>query len=104
MAVLPARPERLLIPEQRHLLETFAGQIAAALERVQLAADRAELARKAEAESVRNSLLNAISHDLRTPLAVLVGASSSLVDGCAKLSATRRGASWRRRSTTRRGA
>jgi two-component system, OmpR family, sensor histidine kinase KdpD len=80
LAVLPARHERLLIPEQRHLLETFAGQIASALERVQLAADRSELARKAEAESVRNSLLNAISHDLRTPLSVLVGASSSLIE------------------------
>ena len=33
LAVLPSRPERLLIPEQRHLLETFAGQIASALER-----------------------------------------------------------------------
>jgi len=86
LAVLPARRERLLIPEQRHLLETFAGQIASALERVQLAADRSELARKAEAESVRNSLLNAISHDLRTPLAVLVGASSSLVEAPGSLS------------------
>ncbi len=86
LAVLPTRPERLLIPEQRHLLETFAGQIAAALERVQLASERAELARKAAAESVRNSLLNAISHDLRTPLAVLVGASSSLIEASGTLS------------------
>jgi two-component system, OmpR family, sensor histidine kinase KdpD len=86
LAVLPARSERLLIPEQRHLLETFAGQIAAALERVQLASERAELARKAAAESIRNSLLNAISHDLRTPLAVLVGASSSLIDASSSLS------------------
>jgi two-component system sensor histidine kinase KdpD len=86
LAVLPTRPERLLIPEQRHLLETFAGQIAAALERVQLGAERAELARKAAAESVRNSLLNAISHDLRTPLAVLVGASSSLIEASGSLS------------------
>jgi len=79
LAVLPSRPDRLLIPEQRHLLETFAAQIAAAIERIQLATEAAELARKAETESMRNSLLNAISHDLRTPLAVLVGASSSLV-------------------------
>jgi two-component system sensor histidine kinase KdpD len=79
LAVLPSRPDRLLIPEQRHLLETFAGQIAVAIERVQLAVDAAALARKAETESMRNSLLNAISHDLRSPLAVLVGASSSLV-------------------------
>jgi two-component system, OmpR family, sensor histidine kinase KdpD len=86
LAVLPSRQERLLIPEQRHLLDTFAGQIAAAIERVLLAADRADLARRAEAESVRNALLNAISHDLRTPLSVLVGASSSLADGAATLS------------------
>ena len=78
LAVLPARRDSLLLPEQRHLAETFAGQIAVAVERVQLAAESVELARKAETESMRNSLLNAISHDLRTPLAVLVGASSSL--------------------------
>ena len=86
LAVLPSRPDRLLIPEQRHLLETFAGQVAAAIERVQLVAERGELGRRAEAESVRNALLNAISHDLRTPLSVLVGASSSLVDATATLS------------------
>ncbi|HTR57541.1 MAG TPA: sensor histidine kinase KdpD [Casimicrobiaceae bacterium] len=86
LAVLPARPDRLLIPEQRHLLETFGGQMAAAIERIQLAAEAAEMARKAETESMRNSLLNAISHDLRTPLAVLVGASSSLVTDAERLS------------------
>jgi two-component system sensor histidine kinase KdpD len=86
LAVLPSRPDRLLIPEQRHLVETFAGQIAVAIDRVQLAAEATEFARKAETESMRNSLLNAISHDLRTPLAVLVGASSSLVDEAGKLS------------------
>ena len=46
----------------------------------------ATFARRAETESLRNSLLNAISHDLRTPLAVLVGASSSLVDQAGRLS------------------
>jgi two-component system sensor histidine kinase KdpD len=86
LAVLPSRPDRLLIPEQRHLIDTFAGQIAVAIDRVQLAKEATEFARKAETESMRNSLLNAISHDLRTPLAVLVGASSSLVDEAGKLS------------------
>ena len=86
LAVLPSRRERLLIPEQRHLLETFTGQVAAAAERVLLAADAAKLARQAETESLRNSLLNAISHDLRTPLAVLVGASSSLITDANRLS------------------
>jgi two-component system sensor histidine kinase KdpD len=85
LAMLPTRRDSLLLPEQRHLAETFAGQIAVAVERVQLAAESVELARKAETESMRNSLLNAISHDLRTPLAVLVGASSSLATDSERL-------------------
>jgi two-component system sensor histidine kinase KdpD len=78
LAVLPGNPRRVLLPEQRHLLETFAGQIALALERAQLA-EMAEAARVgAEAESLRNTLLASISHDLRTPLSVIAGAASAL--------------------------
>lgn len=80
LAVEPSHRRRLLLPEQRHLLETFAGQIALALERAGLA-DEAERARvAAETESLRNTLLASISHDLRTPLAVIAGASSALND------------------------
>jgi two-component system sensor histidine kinase KdpD len=80
LAVEPSHRRRLLLPEQRHLLETFAGQIALALERAALAeeAERARVA--AESESLRNTLLASISHDLRTPLAVIAGASSALCD------------------------
>jgi two-component system sensor histidine kinase KdpD len=78
LTVEPSHRRRLLLPEQRHLLETFAGQIALALERAALAeeAERARVA--AETESLRNTLLASISHDLRTPLAVIAGASSAL--------------------------
>jgi len=78
LAVRPANPRRVLLPEQSHLLETFAGQIALALERAQLseAAERARIA--AESESFRNTLLASISHDLRTPLAIMAGAGSTL--------------------------
>jgi two-component system sensor histidine kinase KdpD len=80
LAVRPTQRRRLLLPEQRHLLETFAGQIALAIERAQLA-DDAELARVAvETENLRNTLLSSISHDLRTPLSVIAGASSTLAD------------------------
>ena len=80
LAVLPANPRRVLLPEQFHFLETFAAQIAAAIERASLA-DEAEGAHlKAEAEELRNSLLSAISHDLRTPLAVIAGAASGLLE------------------------
>jgi two-component system sensor histidine kinase KdpD len=80
LAVEPSHRRRLLLPEQRHLLETFAGQIALGLERAALAeeAERARVA--ADTESLRNTLLASISHDLRTPLAVIAGASSALND------------------------
>jgi len=78
LAVLPSNPRRILLPEQRHLLETFASQIGLALERAQLA-ETAEGARlNAERESLRNTLLASISHDLRTPLSVIAGAGSAL--------------------------
>jgi two-component system sensor histidine kinase KdpD len=85
LAVLPANARRVLLPEQRHLLETFAGQIALAIERAQLAeaAESAHLA--ADRESLRNTLLASISHDLRTPLAVIAGAGSTLAEKGATL-------------------
>ncbi len=67
-------------PEQISLLETLAGLIALALERAELA-EQAEHARiQIETERLRNSLLSAVSHDLRTPLAAIAGASSTLVE------------------------
>jgi two-component system sensor histidine kinase KdpD len=80
LAVLPANPRRVLLPEQFHLLETFASQLALALERAQLA-ERAQQARvAAEMEGLRNTLLASISHDLRTPLAIIAGTASTLAD------------------------
>jgi two-component system sensor histidine kinase KdpD len=80
LAVRPTQRRRLLLPEQRHLLETFAGQIALAIERAERS-EEAEAARVAvETESLRNSLLASISHDLRTPLATIMAASHALND------------------------
>jgi two-component system sensor histidine kinase KdpD len=85
LAVLPTNRRRVLLPEQRHLLETFAGQLGLAMERAQLA-EQAETARvAAETESLRNTLLASISHDLRTPLSVIAGASSTLAERGAEL-------------------
>lgn len=85
LAVRPSNPRRVLLPEQRHLLETFASQIGLALERAQLA-EAAETSRlDAERESLRNTLLASISHDLRTPLAVIAGAGSALAQHGATL-------------------
>jgi two-component system sensor histidine kinase KdpD len=80
LGVLPANPRRVLLPEQFHLLETFAAQVALALERAQLGERAQRASIDAETEGLRNALLASISHDLRTPLAVISGASSTLAE------------------------
>src|SRR6202042_1486496 len=68
----------LRIPEQRQLLDTFAALIAIALERVHYVGVAQDALVRMESERLRNSLLAALSHDLRTPLTVLVGLAESL--------------------------
>jgi two-component system sensor histidine kinase KdpD len=79
LGVLPSNVRRVLLPEQSHLLGTFAGQIALALERARLAEVAEQSTLAAARETLRNTLLASISHDLRTPLAVMAGAGSTLV-------------------------
>jgi two-component system sensor histidine kinase KdpD len=82
-----AHNRRLLrIPEQRQLLDTFAALIAIALERVHYVGLAQDALLKMESERLRNSLLAALSHDLRTPLTVLVGLAESLTLTAPKLS------------------
>ena len=69
---------RLLIPEQRRLLDTFARLIAIALERVHYVEVAQSTTVKMESERLRNSLLSALSHDLRTPITALVGLAELL--------------------------
>jgi two-component system sensor histidine kinase KdpD len=74
-----AHNRRLLrIPEQRQLLDTFAALVAIALERVHYVGVAQEALLKMESERLRNSLLAAVSHDLRTPLTVLQGLAELL--------------------------
>jgi len=68
----------LLVPEQRELLDAFAALAAIALERVHYVDVAQEAVVGMEGERLRNSLLAALSHDLRTPLTGLVGLSESL--------------------------
>jgi two-component system sensor histidine kinase KdpD len=79
MAVIPGNDMAVTSPEQLHLLEVFATQIALAMERSQTAAQAREAQVRIETEQMRNSLLSAVSHDLRTPLASITGAASSLL-------------------------
>lgn len=66
-------------PDARRQLETAAGLIALALERDRLTIEARNSELDVESERLRNVLLNSLSHDLRTPLAVIAGASSSLL-------------------------
>jgi two-component system sensor histidine kinase KdpD len=78
LAVKPTHRRLLRIPEQRQLLDTFAALIAIALERVHYVGVAQDALVNMESERLRNSLLAALSHDLRTPLTVLVGLAESL--------------------------
>jgi two-component system sensor histidine kinase KdpD len=90
LGVQPHDTTKHLTPEQRRLMEVFANQAALAIERVRLA-DEAQQARlQIETEQLRNSLLSSVSHDLRTPLAAITGAASSLMDDETALEAATR--------------
>jgi len=78
LAVKARNRRLLLIPEQRQLLDTFAALIAIALERVHYVEVAQDAVVRMASERLRNSLLAALSHDLRTPLTVLVGLAESL--------------------------
>jgi two-component system, OmpR family, sensor histidine kinase KdpD len=77
-----------LDPEARALLNTFAEQIAAAIERASFAREMGKARAEAEAERVRNTLLASISHDFRTPLASILGSATSLIEYRDKLDAS----------------
>lgn len=86
MMLLRARhPRRLRSDAGRRELEAFVRQTALALERVRLAGE-AEAARiSAQTERLRNALLTSVSHDLRTPLAAITGAATTLLDAGPRL-------------------
>ena len=80
LGVAPAGTAQDLDLEQLHLLEALAGLVALAIERADLEAEAERIRLDIETERLRSSLLSAVSHDLRTPLSVITGASSTLLD------------------------
>jgi len=80
LAAKPSNARRVMLPEQFRLLETFAAQIALALERTEFADQASAAEVRAETEAVRNSLLASLSHDLRTPLSTVVGGAATLAE------------------------
>ena len=79
LALAPEEPRLIALPEQYRLLETFAAQIALALERVHYVEVAQDALVAMESERMRNALLSTLSHDLRTPLTAIVGLSSAVL-------------------------
>jgi two-component system sensor histidine kinase KdpD len=80
VAVRPKDTGLLLDPEQLHLLESLVNQVALAIERTRLSEEAQQAHVRVETERMRNAILSSVSHDLRTPLATITGAASSLLD------------------------
>lgn len=72
-------------PDRLRLLEAFANVTAVALQRAQLAETAQRAWARVESESIRNTLLSGVSHDLRTPLAAITGSVSTLLESGAAI-------------------
>ncbi|MBL8691126.1 MAG: sensor histidine kinase KdpD [Rhodospirillaceae bacterium] len=84
------RPGPLFTPDQRRLLDALMDQTALAVERIRLVEDIDREKRSAETERLRSAMLTSISHDLRTPLASVLGAAGTMRDLSDRLSEPQR--------------
>ena len=78
LGLVPAQPGRFRDPAQRRLLLALAAQAGAAIDRLSLADQSRRSAIEVEAERLRTALLSGLSHDMRTPLAAIEGAATTL--------------------------
>ncbi|BFU92250.1 MAG: Sensor protein KdpD [Nitrospira sp.] len=90
VAVRPSESRKLLDPDQLHLLESLVNQTALAIERARLSEETQQAHVREETERMRNAILSSVSHDLRTPLATITGAASSLAETQGELNAEAR--------------
>ena len=84
------KPGPLLTPDQRRLLDALIDQSALAIERVSLVGDLERAKRTAETDRLRSALLTSISHDLKTPLAAVLGTAGTLRDLSGQLTETQK--------------
>src|SRR2546430_13013340 len=85
VSVRPQRRDAFTAPEPLRQLEAFVNQTALALERTRLAGEAQDARVRAETERLRSALLTSVSHDLRTPLAAITGAATTILDSGACL-------------------
>jgi two-component system sensor histidine kinase KdpD len=76
---LQRHDKALLTPEERRLLDALVDQTALATERAELVEKVDEAQVRAEADKLRVAMLTSLSHDLRTPLASILGAATTLI-------------------------
>jgi two-component system, OmpR family, sensor histidine kinase KdpD len=86
LGVQPRHPGNSVAVEQQHFLQSLANQIGASIENARLAVESQKSRLQIETEQLRNALLSSVSHDLRTPLAVITGSASSLLERKNRLS------------------
>ncbi|MBI4796100.1 MAG: sensor histidine kinase KdpD [Deltaproteobacteria bacterium] len=77
----PRQPGRVLDANSLRLLEALGSQVGLAIEHENLSRQAQAAQLQMEAEQMRNTLLSSVSHDLRTPLTVIAGSASSLLEG-----------------------
>jgi two-component system, OmpR family, sensor histidine kinase KdpD len=80
LVIRPPEPDPFVTHTNRDLLDAYANQIALAIERSRLADAAQSVQLEVQRERLRNALLSSVSHDLRTPLAVVKGAITALLD------------------------
>ena len=85
VSIRPRRRDAFAIPGSLRQLETFINQTALAVERARSADEAQEARVRAETERLRNALLTSVSHDLRTPLATITGAATTILESGAHL-------------------
>jgi len=91
MAIIPDAFGTILSAELENLLEVFASQTALAIERAVVASTARDAEVRVETETLRTSLLSAVSHDLRTPLSSITGAAATLRSHWERLDQNTRG-------------
>lgn len=79
IGILPRDRQDFFDQDQVHVLESFANQLAMAIDRSMISMEAQQALVKAETETLRNTLLSSVSHDLRTPLASITGAITTLL-------------------------
>ncbi len=85
VSIRPRQRDAFAIPGSLRQLETFINQTALAVERARSADEAQEARVRTETERLRNSLLTSVSHDLRTPLATITGAATTILESGAHL-------------------